>query len=252
MKKGLSIILVVAMVMGLTACGNKPAEAVSTVEGKTKLVMATNAEFPPYEYREGDSIVGIDAEIAAEVANQLGMELVIEDMAFDSIIAAVSSGKADIGVAGLTVREDRLEFVNFTEPYTQAAQVIIVKEDSDVTTPDDLTGKIIGVQLGTTGDIFCDDIEDAKIERYNKGFEAVQALIQGKVDAVLIDREPAKVFATENEGLKVVDEEFTIEDYAIAIAKDNAELLEKINGALDTLKKSGKLAEIIDKYIKAE
>ena len=192
MKKGLSIILVVAMVMGLTACGNKPAEEVSTVEGKTKLVMATNAEFPPYEYREGDSIVGIDAEIAAEVANQLGMELVIEDMAFDSIIAAVSSGKADIGVAGLTVREDRLEFVNFTEPYTQAAQVIIVKEDSDVTTPDDLTGKIIGVQLGTTGDIFCDDIEDAKIERYNKGFEAVQALIQGKVDAVLIDREPAK------------------------------------------------------------
>ena len=180
------------------------------------------------------------------------MELVIEDMAFDSIIAAVSSGKADIGVAGLTVREDRLEFVNFTEPYTQAAQVIIVKEDSDVTTPDDLTGKIIGVQLGTTGDIFCDDIEDAKIERYNKGFEAVQALIQGKVDAVLIDREPAKVFATENEGLKVVDEEFTIEDYAIAIAKDNTELLEKINGALDTLKKSGKLAEIIDKYIKAE
>ena len=126
MKKGLSIILVVAMVMGLTACGNKPAEAVSTVEGKTKLVMATNAEFPPYEYREGDSIVGIDAEIAAEVANQLGMELVIEDMAFDSIIAAVSSGKADIGVAGLTVREDRLEFVNFTEPYTQADRKSVV------------------------------------------------------------------------------------------------------------------------------
>lgn len=250
MKKLVSLLLMVTMVISLTACGEK-AETTGEV-AKEKLIMATNAEFPPYEYREGDQIVGIDADIAAAIAEELGMELVIEDMAFDSIIAAVTTGKADIGVAGMTVSEDRLESVNFSTPYTQAAQVIIVKEDSDIATPDDLTGKSVGVQLGTTGDIYCDDIEDATVERYSKGFEAVQALIQGKIDAVMIDREPALVFVEENEGIKVVDEEFTVEDYAIAIAKDNTELLEKVNAALKTLEESGKLAEIKAKYIAAK
>ena len=180
------------------------------------------------------------------------MTLQIEDMAFDSIILAVNSGKADIGVAGMTVTEDRLENVNFSDSYATAAQVVILKEDSEIATVDDLAGKTIGVQLGTTGDIYADDIEDATIERYNKGFEAVQALSQGKIDAVIIDREPAKVFVEENEGLKILDEEFTVEEYAIAIAKDNEELLEKVNGALAALKESGKLDEIIAKYITAE
>lgn len=216
------------------------------------LVMATNAEFPPYEYYENQEVVGIDVEIAREIANELGMELKVEDMAFDSIVLAVQGGKADIGVAGMTIDEDRLEFVNFTDPYTKAAQVIILKEDSAIATPDDLAGKKIGVQLGTTGDLYADDIEDATVERYNKGMEAVQALTQSKVDAVIIDREPAKVFVKENEGLKILDEEFTIEDYAIAVSKENDELREQINGVLAKMKESGKLQEIIDKYITAE
>ncbi|MDO5573015.1 MAG: transporter substrate-binding domain-containing protein [bacterium] len=245
MKKFLAVVMVAVCAMGLAACGSKGSS------DKT-LVMATNAEFPPYEFYEGDKVVGIDAEMAAAVAEELGMELKIEDMAFDSIIAAVQSGKADMGVAGMTVNEDRLKNVNFSTPYTEAAQVIIIKDGSTVATPDDLTGKKIGVQLGTTGDIYAGDIADATIERYNKGFEAVQALLQDKIDAVIIDREPAKVFVSQNEGLVIVDEEFTVEDYAIAIAKDNEELLTKINEALAKLEASGKLQEIKDKYITAE
>ncbi|MBQ3161106.1 MAG: basic amino acid ABC transporter substrate-binding protein [Oscillospiraceae bacterium] len=232
-----------AMVLAFAGCGEKE---------KTTLVMATNAEFPPYEYREGDQIVGIDAEIAQAIADDLGLELVIEDMAFDSIIAAVQSGKADMGVAGMTVDEDRLKNVNFSTPYTTAAQVVIVKEGSEIASPADLVGKKIGVQLGTTGDIFAGDIEDATVERFNKGFEAVQSLNQDKVDAVIIDREPAKVFVAQNEGLAILDEAYTIEEYAIAVAKDNTELLEDINASLARLEESGKLAEIIGKYIKAE
>lgn len=180
------------------------------------------------------------------------MELEIEDMAFDSIITAVTSGKADIGAAGMTVTEDRLENVDFTDTYATATQVIIVKEDSAIAGPDDLTGKKIGVQLGTTGDIYADDIEDATVERYNKGFEAVQALQQGKIDAVVIDGEPAKEFVKEAEGLKILDEAFTEEEYAIAVKKGNDELKEKINDALANLKESGKLDEIVAKYISAD
>ena len=216
------------------------------------LKVGTNAEFPPYEYYEGENVVGIDADIAAAVADKLGMELKIEDMAFDSIIPAVTSGKADIGLAGMTVTEDRLENVDFSDTYAHATQVVIVKEDSDIASPDDLEGKKIGVQLGTTGDIYAGDIKDATVERYNKGFEAVQALTQDKIDAVVIDGEPAKVFVKENEGLKMLDEAFTEEDYAIAVAKGNDELLDKINTALGELKDSGELDKIVDKYITAE
>ena len=152
----------------------------------------------------------------------------------------------------MTVTEDRLENVNFSDTYAHASQVVIVKEDSTIASPDDLSGKKVGVQLGTTGDAYAGDIEGATVERYNKGFEAVQALSQDKIDAVIIDGEPAKVFVEENEGLKILDEAFTEEDYAIAIAKDNDELLEKINGALAELKESGELDKIVDKYITAE
>lgn len=243
MKKVLISILTVVSAVVLCACGKS---------SDNKLVMATNAAFPPYENVEGDNIVGIDPEIAQAIADDLGMELVIEDMAFDSLIAAVSSGKADMVLAGLTVTEDRKQNVNFSDSYATAAQVIIVKEDSAIAGPDDLTGLKIGVQLGTTGDIYADDIENATVERYSKGFEAINALLQDKIDAVIIDNEPAKVFVSQNEGLKIVDEEFTVEEYAIAIGKDNTELLEKVNGSLKKLKESGKIDEIIGKYIKAE
>lgn len=271
-KKLLSMLLVAACVFSMAACGSgnnsagdsgnaaesNEAEDAEDASGDDsgseggKLVMATNAEFPPYEYHEGDEIVGIDAEIAAAIADELGMTLEIEDMAFDSIITAVSGGKADMGLAGMTVDPDRQKNVNFSETYATAAQVIIVKEDSEIAGPDDLTGKKIGVQLGTTGDIYAEDIEDAEVERYNKGMEAVQALQQDKIDAVVIDGEPAKVFVAENEGLKVLDEPLTEEEYAIAIAKHNDELLEKVNTALASLKDSGKLDEIVAKYISAD
>ena len=281
MKKQVIALLMAAVMVGsMAACGSDGAEtttaaadtattaaadtattAAEAEEGKEEaaagdnvLVMATNAEFPPYEYHDGGDIVGIDVEVAEAIAKKLGMTLEIEDIAFDSIIPELESGKADIGVAGMTVDEDRLKNVDFTEPYTTASQVIIVKEDSDIAGPDDLKGKYIGVQLGTTGDIYASDYEadGSTIERYNKGFEAVQAMQQGKIDAVVIDNEPAKVFVSQNEGIKILDEALTVEEYAIAIKKGNTELLDKINKALAELKESGELQAIIDKYISAE
>lgn len=218
------------------------------------LVMATNAEFPPYEFHEGDKVVGIDADIAAAIAAELGMELEIEDIAFDSIIPEITSGKADMGLAGMTVTEDRKMSVDFSDTYATASQMIIVKEDSTIAGPDDLKGVVVGVQLGTTGDIYVSDLEaeGTVVERYNKGFEAVQALSQGKIDAVVIDGEPAKTFVSQTEGIKMLDEAFTEEEYAIAVKKGNTELLDKINAALKTLKEDGTLDEIVAKYIKAE
>lgn len=255
LKKLVSVLLVAACVFSLAACGSKDDSKdskESKKDSKDTLVMATNAEFPPYEFHEGDDVVGIDADIARAIGEEMGMEVKIEDMAFDSIIPAVTSGKADFGAAGMTVTEDRKKNVDFTDTYATATQVIIVKEGSDITGPDDLTGKKIGVQLGTTGDIYADDIEDAEVERYNKGFEAVQALTQDKIDAVVIDGEPAKEFVAEADGLKILDEAFTEEEYAIAVAKDNDDLLKKMNEALASLKESGKIDEIVAKYISAD
>ena len=251
MKKNLSrvvsVLLLVAMsAMLVVGCGSK--KSGMTVE-EGKLIMGTNAAFPPYEYYEGDTIVGIDAEIAQAIADELGLELVIEDMEFDGIIGAVTAGKVDMGLAGMTVTEDRLENVNFSDTYAHASQVVIVTNDSEIATVDDLANKTVGVQLGTTGDIYAEDIEGVTLERYNKGFEAVQSLLTGKIDAVIIDEQPAKAFVSQNEGIKIVEEKFTDEDYAAAIAKDNTELVEAVNKALASLKSSGKLDEIVAKYI---
>ncbi len=243
MKKSLIILLSTAMLLGLSACGASSSQ---------KLVMATNAAFPPYESVEGNEIIGIDPEIAKLIADDIGRELVIEDMAFDSIIAAVQSGKADIAMAGLTVSEDRKQNINFSDPYTEAAQVIVVKKDSPVTSPDDLEGKTVGVQIGTTGDIYAGDIADATIERYSKYFEAINALNQDKIDAVIVDREPAKVFVNDSDELKMIDKEFTLEEYAIGVAKENTELLDQINASLKKLQESGEIDKIINKYINAE
>ncbi|WP_349947106.1 basic amino acid ABC transporter substrate-binding protein [Lacrimispora sp. BS-2] len=247
---------VVCMAALLTACAGSGTKTETTAAGQKesaeKLVMVTNAEFPPYEYYDNNEIVGIDADIARAIADKLGMELEIQDMAFDSLIPAVQSGKGDFTAAGMTVSEDRKKNVDFTDTYAEAAQVIIVKEGSEIKTPDELTGKKMGVQTGTTGDIYAEDIEDAVVQRFNKGMEAVMALSQGKIDAVIIDREPAKVFVKENAGLMILDEAFTEEEYAIAIKKDNKELLDKMNGAIKELKESGELKKIVDKYITAE
>ena len=219
-----------------------------------KLVMVTNAEFPPYEYQEGDEIVGIDAEIAAAIADKLGLELVIEDIAFDSIIPELVSGKADFAMAGMTVTDERKQSVDFSNTYAKASQKVIVQEGSDITTPDDLTGKIVGVQLGTTGDLYVTDLEaeGTTVERFSKGFEAVQALSQGKVDAVVIDEQPAQVFVSQTEGLVILDDSFTDEEYAAAVKKGNTALLNAINDALAELDEAGELDAIVAKYITAE
>jgi len=227
---------------------------------KTTLTMGTNAEFPPYEFYEGGAVTGIDAEIAAAIAGKLGMELVIEDMEFDSIISSVKSGKIDMGMAGMTVTDERLEEVNFTTSYATGVQVIIVPEDSAIASVDDLLAEgashTIGVQLSTTGDLYATwDIEDEGLgtfDRYNKGADAVMALKNGQVDCVIIDNEPAKAFVAANEGLKILDTAYATEDYAICIAKENTELLEQVDTALQELIADGTVQSIIEKYISAE
>ena len=260
MKKILAIVLMLTMVFTFAACGGEEATTDEGAENAETLIMATNAEFPPYEYYEGGEIVGIDAEIGAAIADKLGMEFQIEDMEFNSIIAAVQSGKASMGMAGMTVTEERQQSVNFTDTYAQGVQVVIVAEGSEITTVDDLFEEghdwKVGVQESTTGDIYATgDIEDAglgTIERYNKGADAVNALLGGKIDCVIIDNQPAQAFVEANEGLSILDTEYAVEDYAICIAKDNEDLLEKVNAALQELIADGTVQSIIDKYITAE
>lgn len=216
------------------------------------LKMGTNAAFPPYEYKEGEDFVGIDVEIAGAIAKELGMTLEIVDMEFDSIITAVNQGEVDFGMAGMTVTEERLEEVDFTYSYATGVQSVIVAEGSEIKTLDDLAGKKIGVQLGTTGDIYAsDDYGEENVTKYGKGADAVIALKGGDVDAVIIDNEPAKAFVAENEGLAILDTEYAVEDYAIAVKKGN-ELLADINAALETLTADGTIDAIIAKFIKAE
>ena len=273
-KKILTIALVGLMAASLAACGKASetqrsnAASESASDGKTesksdgtaqiktveagKLTLATNAEFPPYEYHDGDKIVGIDMDIADAIAKKLGLEVQIEDIAFDSVILEVTSGKADIGLAGISATDERKQSVDFSDTYTTSKQLIIVKDDSPIKGSKDLEGKTVGVQTGTTGDILASDIKDVKPERYDKGMDAVQALSQGKVDAVIIDSEVAKKFVEETSGLKVLDEAFADENYAIAIKKGNKELLDSVNKALSELKSDGTIDSIIAKYIKAE
>jgi len=252
--------VVLALVLGMTAlwaCGGEKEEV---NEEENVLIMATNASFPPYEFKEGDSFAGIDVEIAGLIAEKLGMTLKIEDVEFGSIIGGVQSGKFDMGMAGMTVTEERLQSVNFSTTYATGVQVVIVAEDSTIKTLDDLKADgtmKYGVQQDTTGDIYASDtVENGgygndNVIRYKTGAEAVQALKAGKVSAVIIDNEPAKSFVAANEGLRILDAEWAVEDYAICVAKDNADLLTKINTALAELEAEGKIKEIIGKYISA-
>lgn len=252
MKKVLLFVLAAAMVLTLFA-GCNGGE-------KNTLTMATNAEFPPYEFMEDGKIVGIDAEIAQAIAEKLGKELKIENVDFDSLIPGVQTGKYDFVMAGMTVTEDRKEQVDFTQTYATGVQVIIVKDGSAITTADDLfkegANTKIGVQLATTGDLYCTwDIEDeglGTVERYNKGADAVMALTSGKVDCVVIDNEPAKVFVQNNPGLKILDTEYITEDYAAAVSKDQPELKAEIDKAMGELIADGTVKTIIEKYIPAE
>ena len=247
MKKIIALVLVMLMALTAAACAET-------------LKMGTNAAFPPYEFYDDQTgeITGIDAEVAAAIAAKLGMELEIVDMDFDALIPAVANGKIDVVLAGLTVTEERKQNVDFTTSYATGVQVVIVKEDSAITSVDDLFAEgashKIGVQQGTTGDLYCTwDLEDAglaSIERFKTGTDAVLALTSGKVDCVVIDNEPAKNYVAANEGLVILDTQYAIEEYAAALAK-NSELTAKFNEALEALIADGTLQAIVDKYIAA-
>lgn len=275
MKKLIAIVLMAAMLVACFAsCGGNDSETASGSDSQTTtetLIMATNATFPPYEYYQEDDIVGIDAEIAQAIADKLGMKLEIVDTEFGSIIGGVQSGKYDIGMAGMTVTDERKESVNFSDTYATGVQSVIVSENSEYASFEDFytgfdadgnptgvkEGITIGVQQDTTGDIYSSDdpknwgFGEANVIRYKNGADAVQALISGKVTAVIIDNEPAKSFVAANEGLKILDGEYTNEDYAICVAKENTDLLNKINSALAELKADGTVDKIIAKYIPA-
>ena len=286
MKKLLSLLLAASMcVVLLAACGsNGSADAskgaassapaasaaasgdkadgdaaeVKTIESG-KLIMATNAQFPPYEMvADGDGVNGtgfdgIDIEIAAAIAEKLDLELQVDDMDFDAALTAVQQGKCDLVLAGLTYTDERAQLMTFSDSYAQGVQAIIVKDGSDIATADDLANAgMIGTQRGTIGYLYCtDDFGEDHVAAYDSGAAAVQALLNGQVDAVVIDKMPAETFAAENDGLKVLDTAYTTEDYCAAVAKDNEALVKEVNAVLAELKADGTLDQIVAKYINA-
>lgn len=281
MKKALSLMTAAALVLSLAACGSTASSAasseaassdaassetasseaasetetaeLSTVE-QGKLIMSTNAAFPPYEMTtDSGEFEGIDIETAQAIADKLGLELQIDDMDFDAALLAVQQGKSDMVMAGVTVTDERQNVMDFTDSYATGIQSIIVKEDSDIASVDDLAGKKIGTQRGTTGYLYCsDDFGDENVVAYDDGLTAVQMLNNGQVDCVVIDNAPAKEFIAANPGLKLLDTAYVEEDYAIGVGKGNTELKDAINTALEELKTDGTLQAIVDKYITAE
>ena len=234
------------------AASTSAAAELTTVEAG-KLTMATNAAFPPYEMTtDAGDFEGIDIEAAQAIADKLGLELQIDDMDFDAALLSVQQGKADIVMAGVTVTDERKAVMDFSDSYATGIQSVIVPEGSDIASPDDLAGKKIGTQRGTTGYIYCtDDFGEDAVVAYDSGLTAVQALNNGQVDAVVIDNAPAKEYVAANPGLKVLETSYAEEDYAIGMAKSSP-LEDAINSALEELKADGTLQAIVDKYITAE
>ncbi len=289
MKKLTALLLALTMALALCACsstGNTPTDAptqpaetqpaadptdapteeptnapaaFTTVE-EGKLHMSTNAAFPPYEMKKDDGgYEGIDVEVAEAIAKKLGLELVVDDMGFIAALMAVQNGESDIAMAGITVKPDRLEVMDFSDSYATGVQVVIVKEDSPIQTLDDLANAtMIGCQADTTGYIYCSDTPENggygedHVTAYDTGALAVMDLVAGTIDAVVIDNGPAQAYVAANPGLKILDTEYAVEDYAIAFQKGNTALLDAVNTALAELKADGTFQKIVDKYIKAD
>ena len=272
--------MAVVMALGLSACGGSNSAASSSAAGSVsgsasgsasngdpafttvtpgKLTMSTNASFPPYEMVADDgSFEGIDIEVAGAIAEKLGLELQVDDMGFDAALQAAQTGKSDMVMAGVTVTEERQAVMDFSNSYANGVQVVIVKEGSPIQTVDDLANaNMIGCQMGTTGYIYCSDTPENggfgedHVTPYDDGAAAVQALMNGQIDAVVIDNKPAQEYVAANPGLKILDGDFTNEDYAIGVAKGNTALLDAINGALEELTNDGTIQSIVDKYISA-
>lgn len=272
--------MAVVMALGLSACGGSNSAASSSAAGSVsgsasgsasngdpafttvtpgKLTMSTNASFPPYEMVADDgSFEGIDIEVAGAIAEKLGLELQVDDMGFDAALQAAQTGKSDMVMAGVTVTEERQAVMDFSNSYANGVQVVIVKEGSPIQTVDDLANaNMIGCQMGTTGYTFCSDTPENggfgedHVTPYDDGAAAVQALMNGQIDAVVIDNKPAQEYVAANPGLKILDGDFTNEDYAIGVTKGNTALLDAINGALEELTNDGTIQSIVDKYISA-
>ena len=217
---------------------------------KGKLYVGTNAEFPPFEYLDKGEVVGFDIDLVKAIGKKLDMEIVIKDMAFDGLIPALETNKIDIVIAGMTASDERKMAVNFSNPYYTANQVIILNDNNnDIKTFDDLNGKLVGVMLGFTGDVVVSEMKDVKSKKYNASYAAIMELQNNKIDAVVLDSETALNYVKNNKGLKLAETSGEPEEYAIAISKKNSELLNKINTALDELKKDGTY-ETISKYKK--
>ena len=247
MKKLILLLIVLLSLSALSACAG------TTEAEQDTLIMATNAEFPPFQFYQGEEIVGLDIDFANAIGERIGKNIEVRDMAFDAIIPAVQSGRADFGMAGMTVTEERSLLVDFSIAYYTGRQVVIVREDEDeIHTIDDLDGRMIGVQLGTTGDMYVTwDFGEESVQRYSRGFEAVQALAQGRIDAVVIDDQPAAEFVAATEGLRILETEYVEEDYAIAFALGSP-WVEPFNQAIQDLKEDGTFQIIVDRYIGQE
>jgi len=260
MKKFAALLLIAALLVCMAACGSKPAAqaSVKTIESG-KLIMATNAQFPPYEMvADGEGVnktgfEGIDVEIATELAKRLNLTLVIDDMDFDAALVAVQNNRCDMVLAGLSYSEERDEVMDFSDPYAQGVQVVIVKEGSSIASIDDLDGAMIGTQRGTTGYIYCTgDYGDDHVSAYDNGALAVKALLNGQVDCVVIDQAPAKEYVAQNEGLAILDTNYVLEDYCIAVDQGNADLQKLLNDTLKAMIEDGTVQAILDKYINAD
>ena len=250
MKKICLVLVIVLSLSMIVGCGaqqnqSKTNTATSWLDGKTKLIMATEAGFAPYEYYDDkNNVVGVDVDIAQAIADSLGLELEVIDMKFDTITLEVDAGRADIGAAGITITEDRAKMVDFSAPYATSKQIIVVKEgNADITGPDDLNGKTVGVQLGTVADFELEEWPDVKVAQYDKYFEAVSDLTNGRIDAIVMDILPAQEFISQQGGLVILDEELLTDEYAICVKKGNTDMLNAVNAALNELISSGKVNE---------
>ena len=278
-KKILCMALAAMTALAMSSCGNNGGSSSdsstdgngsdssvsesSNTEGKTSIdiikeqgyiTMSTNAEFEPFEFMEGQEFKGIDIEISQKIADKLGVELKINNTSFDSLPMELQSGKCNFVAAGMSYTEDKAKNIDFSDPYFNASQSIIVLKDSDIKGPDDLKGKKIGVQLGTTGDTYCTkNVEGAEVSRLNKGVDAVSDLVRGSLDAVVIDDFPAqKLVANNAEKVIKLDDALTVEEYCLAVPKGDKEMLDLVNSVIKELKDSGELDEICSKYIDAE
>ena len=272
MKKWIALATAIIAMLAMAACqapapsaapsdaaaSKAPAAAaagvtIESIKAKGELVVASNAEYPPFEMLDGDKFVGIDMEVAQAIADKLGVKLKIDNMSFDAVLAAIPTDKCDLGMSSLSITDERKKVMDFSDPYMETSIKMIVAKDSTIATLDDLKGKKIGVQLGTLADTtVASFVEGAEVSRMNKDSDAVMELINGRVDAVMTDSAPAQALVDKNsDKVKLVEEPLSSDKLAIATKKGNTELITFVKGVLKDMQADGSFQKIVDKYIPA-